>query len=246
MPDAMLSAYVLLTMSVPLTGVVLIVPVVSAIDVMSVLAPEPAARRFVRAVPATLAPVPPLATATMPVTFEAVPVVFWLSVGMSAATIARNVGVPAEPFGAARTVLAVCDAKLDGRTASVPPSVSEPVDVTVPLRLRPLTVPVPETDVTVPTLDVKPEGLLAGYAPKFVRAATASVAPVPPLAMASVPLRVSVPADVIGPPVNDMPVVPPLALTLVTVPAVLSFDVIVKLGYVPVTVVVPAPVKLTT
>jgi hypothetical protein len=43
-----------------------------------------------------------------------------------------------------------------------------------------------------------------------------------------------------------MPVVPPLALTLVTVPAVLSFDVIVKLGYVPVTVVVPAPVRDTT
>ena len=49
MPDAMLSAYVLLTMSVPLVGVALIVPVVSAIDVMSVLAPEAAAPRFVRA-----------------------------------------------------------------------------------------------------------------------------------------------------------------------------------------------------
>jgi hypothetical protein len=35
------------------------------------------------------------------------PVVFWFKVGMSAATIALNVGVPAEPFGAAKTVLAV-------------------------------------------------------------------------------------------------------------------------------------------
>ena len=57
-------------------------------------------------VPATSAgvavPVPPLATATMPVTLDAVPVVFWLSVGTSAATIARKVGAPAEPSGAAK------------------------------------------------------------------------------------------------------------------------------------------------
>ena len=168
-----------------------------------------------------------------------------MSVGTSAATIVRNVGVPASPLGAAKNVLAVCDAKLEAVTASVPPSVSEPVDVTVPLRLRPLTVPVPETDVTVPTLDVKPEGLLAGYAPKFVRAVAASVAPVPPFAMASVPPSVSVPDVVIGEPVNERPVVPPDAATDVTVPDALSFDVIVKLGYVPVTTVVPAPVNDT-
>jgi hypothetical protein len=164
---------------------------------------------------------------------------------MSAATIARNVGTPAEPFGAARTVLAVCDAKLDGVTTSVPPSVSEPADVTVPLRLRPLTEPVPETDVTVPVFDVYPAGLLAGYAPKFVSAVAASVAPVPPLATPSVPPRVNVPVDVIGPPVNERPVVPPLALTLLTVP-VPPVEVIVKLGYVPVTDVKPAPVSDTT
>jgi hypothetical protein len=35
------------------------------------------------------------------------PVVFWLSVGTSAATIALNVGTPEEPFGAERNVLAV-------------------------------------------------------------------------------------------------------------------------------------------
>lgn len=76
MPADILSAYVLLTRSVPAVGALMIVPLVSAIDVISVLAPEAAAPRFVRAVPATLAPVPPLRTATMPVTFEAVPVVF--------------------------------------------------------------------------------------------------------------------------------------------------------------------------
>ena len=36
------------------------------------------------------------------VILAAVPVVFWFSVGMSAATIARYVGAPADPFGAAK------------------------------------------------------------------------------------------------------------------------------------------------
>ena len=37
-----------------------------------------------------------------PVTDTAVPVVFWFNVGISAATIARNVGAQADPFGAAK------------------------------------------------------------------------------------------------------------------------------------------------
>ena len=45
--------------------------------------------------------------ATVPVTLEAVPVVFWFRVGISAATTALNVGAPAEPLGAANTKLAV-------------------------------------------------------------------------------------------------------------------------------------------
>lgn len=45
-------------------------------------------------------------------------------------------------------------------------------------------------------------------------------APVPPLATANVPDMVIVPELVIGPPVNDMPVVPPDTSTLVTVPLV--------------------------
>jgi hypothetical protein len=88
------------------------------------------------------------------VTFDAVPVVFWLSVGISAATTVRNVGVPAEPLGAAKNVLAVCDAKLDGVTASVPPRITVPDDVMgPPVKVNPLTVPAVPTDVTVPPLD---------------------------------------------------------------------------------------------
>ena len=45
---------------------------------------------------------------------------------------------------------------------NVPPSVRLPVVVTVPERVRPLTVPVPPTDVTVPVLVVYPAGLVVG------------------------------------------------------------------------------------
>ena len=89
-------------MSVPPLGAVLIVPVVNAMEVMSVFAPLFAADRFDLALVASVAPVPPLAIATVPVTLDAVPVVFWFKVGMSAATTALNVGAPAEPLGAAK------------------------------------------------------------------------------------------------------------------------------------------------
>ena len=46
----------------------------------------------------------------MVVSVAAEPVVFWFRVGMSAATTARNVGAPDDPFGAARNVLAVLEA----------------------------------------------------------------------------------------------------------------------------------------
>jgi hypothetical protein len=49
-----------------------------------------------------------------------------------------------------------------------------------------------------------------------LNAAEAVFFPVPPLAMASVPANVIVPADVIGPPLVVRPVVPPLTSTLVT------------------------------
>jgi hypothetical protein len=123
--------------------------------------------KFVRAAAVVVAPVPPFAIATVPVTFAAVPVVFWFSVGISAATKARNVGTPAAPFGAAKIVFAVWLAKFDGVTASVPLRVRLPEDVTVPERLRPLTVPVPPTDVTVPVVLEVP-------APMAVRKAAAS------------------------------------------------------------------------
>lgn len=141
---------------------------------------------------------------------------------------------------------------------SVPPNVSEPDAVIVPVSVRPLTVPAPVTEVTVPVLLVKPLGLLAGYAPRadkaaaadvapvppwpmdsavvrpdsdvmsefapdpaalrFKRAPEALVAPVPPDAIASVPASVSVPEVVMGEPVKERPVVPPDAATEVTVP----------------------------
>ena len=43
----------------------------------------------------------------VPVMFDAVPVVFWFKVGTSAATKARKVGDPFDPFGAAKKVFAV-------------------------------------------------------------------------------------------------------------------------------------------
>ena len=55
-------------------------------------------------------------------------------------------------------------------------------------------------------------------APKLVRAPPAVVAPVPPLATASVPASVIVPEPVIGPPEVVRPVVPPDTSTEVTVP----------------------------
>ena len=75
---------------------------------------------------------------------------------------------------------------------------------------------VPEPAVPAPielcwTFDAVPR-------PRAVAAAEAVVAPVPPLATASVPLSVSVPDVVIGEPLNVRPVVPPDAATDVTVP----------------------------
>lgn len=71
----------------------------------------------------------------------------------------------------------------------VPPRVRLPDEVTVPVSVRPLTVPAPVTEVTVPVLLVKPLGLLAGYAPRADKAAAADVAPVPPWPMDSAVVR---------------------------------------------------------
>ena len=103
----------------------------------------------------------------------------------------------------------------------VPPNVKFPDVVTVPVRVIPLTVPVPPTEVTVP-----PVLLLLivwlGQEPvmvTFVPATNAGVAvPVPPLATANVPPRVNVPLVVIGLPEKVNPVVPPEPATEVTVP----------------------------
>jgi hypothetical protein len=99
-----------LTISVAALGAVDIVPVVKPIEVISVFAPLFAAVRLVLASAAVVPPVPPLATATVPVTLDAVPVVFWFRVGMSEATISRNTGTPSAPLGAARKYFAVLTA----------------------------------------------------------------------------------------------------------------------------------------
>ena len=62
--------------------------------------------------------------------------------------------------------------------------------------------------------------------PRLVLAPLAVMAPVPPLSRSSVPPRDSVPLEVIGPPEKLIPVVPPSALTLVTLPeATAAFSV---------------------
>jgi len=92
--------------------------------------------------------------------------------------------------------------------------------------------------------------------PRDVNAAAAVVAFVPPLAMGSMPVTCvvrstpdSVPPsvsepDVVTVPVSVMPLTVPVPPTEVTVP-VPAVEEIVKLGYVPVTVVAPEPVSDT-
>jgi hypothetical protein len=62
--------------------------------------------------------------------------------------------------------------------------------------------------------------------------------------MASVPAIVIVPELVTGPPLKVSPVIPPETSTLETVPAETEV-LMVKLGYVPVTLVAPPPVRTT-
>ena len=70
----------------------------------------------------------------------------------------------------------------------------------------------------MPLIDVMSAFAPEAAAPKLVRAVPASVAPVPPLATASVPAIVMVPDVVTGPPLVVRPVVPPETSTEVTVP----------------------------
>ena len=77
-----------------------------------------------------------------------------------------------------------------GIAERVPPRVNDPYEVTVPVSVSPLTVPAPETLVTVPVLT-----------PRFVLAPAAVVAPVPPWAMsvtrsATGPMKTSFVPDV--------------------------------------------------
>jgi hypothetical protein len=73
----------------------------------------------------------------------AVPVVFWLRVGMSAGTMRRKVGAPADPLGAAKNVLAALDwneakVRVPAVVTGLPVMLNKPVESAKP------------TEVTVP------------------------------------------------------------------------------------------------
>ena len=87
--------------------------------------------------------------------------------------------------------------------------------------------------VSVALLNVLPEELPIKSSPSAY-----DVCPVPPLATARVPARVSVPDVVIGPPEKLIPVVPPEASTEVTVPLLMASIVIEP---VPLVTVMPVP-----
>jgi len=199
----MVSAYVLLTMSVPLVGAVIMVPVVSAIDVMSVFAPKAAALRLVRAAPALLALVPPLAKGSMPVTCV---------VRSTPESVPPSVSDPDD---------VTVPVSVMPLTVPVPPTeVTVPTNASVALIVI---APVPFVMVTfVPAVSVALVSVLPVVFPISSCPLVYVVSPVPPLATASVPPIVIVPDVVIGPPLVVKPVVPPLTATLETVPVPVS------------------------
>ena len=87
---------------------------------------------------------------------------------------------------------------------------------------------VANTRAPVPVSSVTAAARLAldGVPRKVAMPAPKDVMPVPPLATAKVPPRVSVPVPVIGPPVSVSPVVPPDPLTEVTLPLPLLLKVV--------------------
>ncbi len=94
---------------------------------------------------------------------------------------------------------------------SVPPSVRLPLEVTLPVKVMPFTLPVPLTLVTVPT-ETEPPRLIAE--PLIVMDEFVSwLLAIPP----SVPPSVKEPLLVTDP-VSVMPLTVPVPLTLVTVP----------------------------
>ena len=81
-----------------------------------------------------------------------------------------------------------------------------------------------------PLIAVRGVGIVAdeviGAVPLPIRYPFKTVVPVPPLGTPKVPVNTKVPDPVIGPPVNDIPVVPPEASTLTTVPAPVKLQVV--------------------
>jgi len=138
--------------------------------------------RFVLAPDAVVAPVPPLTTATVPVTLDAVPVVFWLSVGKLVKLAADPDGDSTSvPITNPRFVLAP-----DAVVAPVPPLVIANVPVmSAVLRLTASQL------VFVPSVCKYLLALLVWLGSSAFKAALAVTCPVPPLAMASVPVRLA-------------------------------------------------------
>ena len=109
-----------------------------------------------------------------------------------------------------RPVMSVFGIVEDAVKADVPLPLTYPVSVMAPVPPEATgNVPVVRADVDV--------AYTAPFAVKDVRF-------VPPLAVPSVPLSVRTPVVVIGPPVKVMPVVPPDASTLMTVPVPVTVD----------------------
>jgi hypothetical protein len=132
---------------------------------------------------AAIEPVPP--PVTSPVRVIVWSPVFAPDVVPLTDAVPVTVSAPLPPF------VRVMPLTLDGVMASrvrVSAGVAPPDDVPdIPLAVA------TETLVTVPVFAVNPEGLLAGYAPRFVRAVAALLAPVPPSATAKSVMPVMLP-----------------------------------------------------
>ena len=116
------------------------------------------------------------------------------------------------------TIAPDCPTAKARAVATFVPKPETPVETGKPVQL--VNVPL----VGVPRIGVTSVGdVESTFAPEPVDVVT----PVPPLATASVPANVIVPDVVTGPPLVVKPVVPPLTLTLVTVPLPLLVALIV-------------------
>jgi hypothetical protein len=115
----------------------------------------------------------------------AVPVVFWLRVGISVATIALKLGLPLLPFGAAKKVFAVCDIRF---------KVKVPEVVTgLPLTVYSTPGDDSPTLVTVPEVAGAEDTHAVPFEVSTLPDAPDAASPVPPLATGTMPV-----SDILG------------------------------------------------